>query len=82
MTGERRWRDQLDDYWEGTIWQRIVQYRQMWKQHAEAFANHGTLWLHNDNDDDDDDSITYYYMASTMKFHITAFREVITLKII
>ena len=34
----RRWRDELDDYWKGTIWQRIVQDRQMWKQHAEAIA--------------------------------------------
>ena len=34
----RRWRDELDDYWKGTIWQRIVQDRQTWKQHAEASA--------------------------------------------
>ena len=34
----RHWRDELDDYWKGTIWQRIGQDRQMWKQHAEAFA--------------------------------------------
>ena len=34
----RRWRDELDDYWKGTIWQRIAQDMQMWKQHAEAFA--------------------------------------------
>ena len=27
-----------DDYWKGTIGQRIAQDRQMWKQHAEAFA--------------------------------------------
>ena len=33
----RRWRDELDDYWKGTIWQRIAQDRQMWKHHAEAF---------------------------------------------
>ena len=39
----RRWRDELDDYWKGTIWQRIAPDRQMW-----------TLWLHNDDDDDDD----------------------------
>ena len=31
----RRRRDELDDYWKGTIWQ---QDRQTWKQHAEAFA--------------------------------------------
>ena len=34
----RRWRDELNDYWKGTIWQRIAQDRQMWKQHVEAFA--------------------------------------------
>ena len=34
----RRWKDKLDDYWNGTIWQRIAQDREMWKQHAEAFA--------------------------------------------
>ena len=33
-----RWRDELDDYWKGTIWQRIAQGRHMWKQHAEAFT--------------------------------------------
>ena len=27
----RRWRDELDDYWKDTIWQRIAQDRQMWK---------------------------------------------------
>ena len=44
----RRWRDELDDYWKGTIWQRIAQDRQMWKRHASP--KHGTLWLHNDDD--------------------------------
>ena len=34
----RRWKDELDDYWKGIIWQRIAQDRQMWKQHAEALA--------------------------------------------
>ena len=34
----RRWRDELDDYWKGTIWQRITPDRQMWKQHAEVFV--------------------------------------------
>ena len=34
----RRWRDELDDYWKGTIWQRIAQDRHTWKQHTEAFA--------------------------------------------
>ena len=34
----RRWRDELDDYWKGTVWQKLAQDRQMWKQHAETFA--------------------------------------------
>ena len=34
----KRWRDELDDYWKVTIWQRIAQDRQIWKQHAEAFV--------------------------------------------
>ena len=34
----RRWRDELDDHWNGNIWQRIVLDRQIWMQHAEAFA--------------------------------------------
>ena len=34
----RRWRDELDDYWEGTIWQRIVHDRQTWKHYNEAFT--------------------------------------------
>ena len=34
----RRWRDELDDYWKGTIWHRTAQDGQMWKQDAEAFA--------------------------------------------
>ena len=33
----RRWRDELDDYWKGTIWQRIAQVKLMTKEHAEAF---------------------------------------------
>ena len=33
-----RWRDEQDDYWKGAIWQRIAQDRQMWKHHAEPFA--------------------------------------------
>ena len=32
------WRDELDYYCKGNIWQRIAQHRQMWKQHVEAFA--------------------------------------------
>ena len=52
----RRWRDELDDYWKGTIWQRIAQDRQTWKQHAEAIAQpRERVWLHNDDADDDDD---------------------------
>ena len=34
----RRCRDELDDYWKGTIWQRIAQDWQLRMQHAEAFA--------------------------------------------
>ena len=34
----RRWRDELHDYWKDTIWHRIAQYRQMWKQHSENFV--------------------------------------------
>ena len=32
------WSNELDDYWKGTTWQMMAQDRQMWKQHAEAFA--------------------------------------------
>ena len=35
---EDRWRDEVDDYWNDTIWQRIAQDRQMWKQYTEGFA--------------------------------------------
>ena len=31
-------RDELDEYWKGTIWHRIAQDRQMWKLHAEDIA--------------------------------------------
>ena len=34
----KRWRDDLDEYWNETTWQRTAQDRQTWKQHAEAFA--------------------------------------------
>ena len=51
----RRWRDELDDYWKGTIWQRIAQDRQMWTQHREAFAQ----WLHSDDDDYDYDILCH-----------------------
>ena len=33
----RRGRDELNDYWKGTIRQRIAQDRQMWKHHANVF---------------------------------------------
>ena len=33
-----RWREELDDYWKGTIWQRIAQVMQMRKLHAHTFA--------------------------------------------
>ena len=38
----KRWRDDLDEYWNETTWQRTAQDRQTWKQHAEAF---GTIRL-------------------------------------
>ena len=31
-------RDELHDYWKGTIWQMIAKDKQMWKQHAESFS--------------------------------------------
>ena len=34
----KRWRDDLDKYWSDTIWQRIAQYRVIWRRHAGAFA--------------------------------------------
>ena len=34
----KRRRDELDDYWKGTIWQKIAQDRHILKLHAEAFA--------------------------------------------
>ena len=36
--GRERTRDELDDYWKGTIWHRIAQDRHTWKPHTEAFA--------------------------------------------
>ena len=42
----------MDDYWKGTIWQRIAQDTQMWKQHAEAFAQQRDTILHNGDDDE------------------------------
>ena len=59
----RRWRDELDTYWNGTIWQRIVQDRQMWKQH-------GTLWLPND---DDVEITTYYFYLLYYVLYIYSF---------
>ena len=38
---DSQWRDELDYYWKGTIWQRIAQYRHMGNQHTEAFAQPG-----------------------------------------
>ena len=35
----RRWRDETDDYWKGTIWQNIAQDGQMWNQRAETFSH-------------------------------------------
>ena len=46
----RRCRDELDDYMNGTIWQRTAQDMQMWKQHAEAFAQPRDTMLHNDDE--------------------------------
>ena len=51
----RHWGDELDDYWKGTIWQRIAQDRQIWKQHAEAFARPRDTTDDDDDDNDDDD---------------------------
>ena len=45
-----RWRDELDDYWNGTIWHRIAQNRQMWKQLDDEDD-----YDDDDNDDDDDE---------------------------
>ena len=36
----KRWRDDLDEYWNETTSQRSAQDRQTWKQHAEAFAQY------------------------------------------
>ena len=41
----RRWRDELDEYWKGTIWLRIALDRQMWKPHAEAFGQYGCTMM-------------------------------------
>ena len=35
----KRWRDDLDEYWNETTWQRTAQDRQTWKHHAEAIAH-------------------------------------------
>ena len=34
----KRWRDDLEEYWNETTWQRTAHDKQTWKQHAEAFA--------------------------------------------
>ena len=53
----KRWRDDLDKYWSDTIWQRKAQDRVIWRRHAEAFAQHGTQRLHNDDDDSSNGSL-------------------------
>ena len=61
----RWWRYKLNDYWKGTIWQRIAQDKQMWKQHAEAFAQPWDttgLQLHKDDDND-----IYYLLNGDLK---------------
>ena len=55
QSSAKRWRDELDEYWKGAIWQRIAEDRQMWKQHTETFAQQRAHLLHKDGDDDDDD---------------------------
>ena len=47
----RRWRDELDDYWKGTIWQRIAQDRQLSSSMLRHSPNHRALLLHTDCDD-------------------------------
>ena len=37
----KRRRDDLDEYWNETTWQRTAQDRQTWKQHAEEFYGYG-----------------------------------------
>ena len=40
-TSETMEKDELDDYWEGTVCQRRAQDREMEKLHAEAFSQPG-----------------------------------------
>ena len=42
----RLWRDELDDHWKSTIWQRIAQCSG--SSMIRPSPNNGTLWLHND----------------------------------
>ena len=44
-------RDKLNEYWKGTIWQKIAQEKQTKKHHGEAFDQPGNIRLHNDDGD-------------------------------
>ena len=75
----RRWRDELDDYWKGTIWQSIAQDGYILKHHTDAFAQPYYVYtVHSFTDDDDDDDplspfnrvydhMFYYYIPKTAK---------------
>ena len=66
-----RRRDELDDYWKDTIWQMIAEDRQMWKQHAEASPNYGTLRLHSSDDYDSDIILCFgghYSLSSSLTY--------------
>ena len=45
----RCWRDQLDYYWKGTIWQRIRKIGRCGSNMLRLSPNHGALWLHKDD---------------------------------
>ena len=64
----RGWRDELDDYWMGTIWQRIAQVRQMWKQHAEAFIKPR-----------DTMAAQWWWRMNNVTFYSTGIRHVVAL---
>lgn len=34
----KRWRDELDQFWKGTTWMREAQDMSNWREHAEAFV--------------------------------------------
>ena len=36
----RRWRDELDECWNGTIWQRRTQDKHIWIEHTVCFPQH------------------------------------------